>query len=217
MTVRVVLAEDHAIVRAGLRALLERTDDIVVVGEAENGRAALAAAGEHHPDVVVMDVSMPELNGVDATRQLAATAERVRIVALSAHTDSRFVAAMLAAGAAGYVAKDSAPEELPTAIRQVAAGRMFLSSRVTAGVVHDYLGRLRADEPALCPELTPRERDVVQLLAEGCNTREVARRIGVSTKTVDNHRSRIMRKLGLNSVAALTKYAIREGLASLDG
>ena len=216
MSIRIVLADDHHIVRDGLRSLLEEQGDMEVIAEAENGRDAVALAAELRPDVVVMDVGMPDLNGMEATRQVLKRARGTRVVALSMHSDRRFVAGMLEAGASGYVIKDAAFEELARAIRAVVDGRTFLCPAVAGVVVGDYLNRRAAGEPAPARPLTPREREVLQLLAEGSATKQIAARLGVSVKTVETHRSRIMAKLNIRSVAELTKYAIREGLTSLD-
>lgn len=216
MSIRIVLADDHHIVRDGLRSLLEEQGDMEVIAEAENGRDAVALAAELRPDVVVMDVGMPDLNGMEATRQVLERARGTRVVALSMHSDRRFVAGMLEAGASGYVIKDAAFEELARAIRAAVDGRTFLCPAVAGVVVEDYLNRRAADEPTPARPLTPREREVLQLLAEGSATKQIAARLGVSVKTVETHRSHIMAKLNIHSVAELTRYAIREGLTSLD-
>ena len=216
MSIRIVLADDHHIVRDGLRSLLEEQDDMEVVAETDNGREAVALAAQLRPDVVVMDVGMPDLNGIEAARQVRGRAPGSRVVALSMHSDRRFVAGMLEAGASGYVIKDAAFEELARAIRAVHEGRTFLCPAVAGVIVEDYLGRRAATQPAPARLLTPREREVLQLLAEGSSTKQTAARLGVSAKTIETHRSHIMEKLAIRSVAELTKYAIREGLTSLD-
>lgn len=216
MNIRIVLADDHHIVRDGLRSLLEEQDDMQVLAEAENGREAVALAVRLRPDVLVMDVGMPDLNGMEATRQVCDRAPGTRVVALSMHSDRRFVTDMLEAGASGYVIKDAAFEELARAIRIVREGHTFLCPAVAGAIVEDYLGRRAAAQPALARPLTPREREVLQLLAEGRSTKQIAGRLSVSIKTVETHRSHIMAKLRIRSVAELTKYAIREGLTSLD-
>jgi DNA-binding NarL/FixJ family response regulator len=185
-----------------------------VVGEAEDGRTAVSLARELRADVVIMDLTMPGLNGVDATRQLAASRPGLRVLALSMHSDKRFVQQMLRAGATGYLLKDCAYEELAQAVRTVASGRVYLSPSVAGLVVDECIerwGGSRADV------LTPREREVVQLLAEGMPTKVVAAELGLSAKTVESHRKSIMMKLGIGSLAELTKYAVREGITSLDG
>jgi len=216
MSTRILLADDHKIMREGLRSLLAEAFDMEVVAEAEDGRSAVELAKKLSPDVVVMDISMPDLNGVEATRQILKYAPRAKVIALSMHSDRQFVARMLEAGASGYVLKDAAFEELATAIRTVVAGRVHLGPRIAGLVVEDYVQRLPETEPKVSSPLTAREREVLQLLAEGKGTKEAARLLKVSAKTVETHRRNIMEKLNLHSIAELTKYAIREGLTSLD-
>lgn len=219
MGIRVLLVDDHQIVRDGLRSLLDKQLDIQVVGEAENGREALESARALRPDVVVMDIGMRELNGIDATRQLKAEHPEMRVVALSMHADRRYVSEMLAAGASGYLLKDSAFEELTQALRSVASGQMFLSKGVSGTVLDDYIRRLTettSSTPSGGRALSPREREVLQLIAEGASTKEAAARLHLSVKTVETHRRQIMDKLGIYNIAGLIKYAVREGLASLD-
>lgn len=217
MSIRIVLADDHKIVRDGLRSLLDNQDGMSVIAEAENGRAIVDLAMELRPDVVVMDVGMPDLNGMEATRQIVGQDPNIRVIALSMHSDKRFVEGMLSAGAVGYVLKDSAFETLATAIRTVVKEGAYLCAKVAGVVVSDYVSRLpraRADDQ---PALTPREREVLQLLAEGNTTKQIASQLSVSVKTIETHRSRIMEKLDMRSIAELTKYAVREGLTSLEG
>ncbi len=216
MTIRIVLADDHKIVRDGLTSMLQAQPDMDVVAQADNGRSAVQMAEELRPDVVVMDAGMPDLNGIQPTRQVTEAAPGVRVIALSMHSDRRFVEGMLSAGAAGYVLKDSAFEELATAIRTVVDGQTYLCPTVTGIVVANYVRRRPGPESTAHTALTPREREVLQLLAEGKATKQVASRLGVSVKTLETHRSRIMEKLGIHSIAELTKYAIREGLTSLE-
>ena len=226
MGTRILLADDHQIVREGLKSLLEQHADMEVVGEARDGRAAVQMAHDLAPDVVVMDVAMPLLNGIEATRQITAREPHAKVVALSMHSDRRFMTEMLKAGAKGYLLKDGAFEELATAIRSVVSDRVYLSPRIAEVVVDDYVRRADAradDEQALArppagafSRLTPREREVLQLMAEGRATKEIALDLKVSIKTVETHRRQMMDKLDIHSVAELTKYAIREGLTSLD-
>ena len=212
---RVLLADDHKILRQGLRTLLEQEEDMHVVGEADNGRASVKLASELAPDVVIMDVAMPDLNGIDATRRITEAEPHTRVLALSMHSDGRYVKGMLQAGARGYILKDCAAEELTHAIRTVMADQVYVSPGVTGTIVHDYVRQLSAtaDEPST---LSQREREVLQLLAEGGSTSHIAAELHLSVKTIETHRKHIMDKLGLRSIAELTKYAIREGLTTLD-
>jgi DNA-binding NarL/FixJ family response regulator len=212
--IRIILADDHRIVREGLRALLSGEPDMTVIAEADNGRKAVSLAQELRPDLVIMDVSMPDLNGIEATHQILARDPLIRVIALSIHSDRRFVLRMFEAGAAGYLLKDCAYEELTRAIRVVAEGDPYLSQGIAGLVLGELLGRLLAGDPQ-GPELTGREREVLQLITEGHTTKQIASKLKVSVKTVETHRRQIMDKVKLNSVAELTKYAIREGLTSL--
>jgi DNA-binding NarL/FixJ family response regulator len=215
---KILLADDHQIVREGLRSLLNQHEDMEVVAEARNGRDAVQLAQELQPDVVVMDVGMPGLNGIEATRQITAREPEAKVVALSMHSDRRFMGEMLKAGAKGYLLKDGAFEELATAIRSVVADKVYLSPRIADVVVDDYVRRTpgQGGDTSAFAKLTPREREVLQLMAEGRATKEIALDLKVSIKTVETHRRQIMEKLNIHSVAELTKYAIREGLTSLD-
>ncbi len=216
MAVRILLADDHKIVRDGLRSLLEKQQGMEVVGEAENGRLALELARQKKPDVVIMDVSMPDLNGIEATRQMLAAQPGVRVIALSMHSDRRLVAGMLQAGASGFLLKDCAFDELARAINAVMSNQPYLSPRITGTVIQDYVRRMTPSESSTADALTKREREVLQLLAEGWSPRQIGTHLYVGTKTVETHRRRIMQKLGLHSIAELTKYAVREGLTSLE-
>ncbi len=213
---RILLADDHRIVREGLRTMLESQPDMQVVGEAENGRDAVEMVKQLAPDVVVMDIGMPGLNGIEATRQVVAGDAPSRVIALSMHADRRFMSEMLKAGASGYLLKDGAFDELAIAIRSVVANKVYLSPGIADVVVEDYVRHLPKAEPSAFAALTPREREVLQLLAEGKATKQVAMVLHVSTKTVETHRRQLMEKLDLHSVAELTKYAIREGLTSVE-
>jgi len=216
MGIRIIIADDHKIVRDGLRALLEKQPGMVVAAEGENGRMTVKLARELSPDVVIMDIGMPDLNGIDATRQIVAENPGIRVVALSMHSDKRFVAEMFKAGACAYLLKDCAFEELAHAVRVVIAGRVYLSPEIAGPVMEDYVHRLSAAGSSGFTVLTAREREVLQLLAEGNATRQIAALLHVSVKTVETHRQQIMNKLGINNVADLIKYAIREGLTSLE-
>jgi len=216
MSIRIVLADDHKILRDGLRSLLEQHPDMQVIAEADNGRATVKLAQELKPDVVVMDIGMPDLNGIDATKQIVTKAPGVKVIALSMHSDKRFVQGMLAAGASGYMLKDSAFEELARAIHVVVANQTYLSPEV-AGVVVESMVSKTARRPGRLPaNLTDREREVLQLMSEGKSTKQIAATLDVSIKTIETHRSRIMDKVGIHSVAELTKFAIREGLTSVE-
>jgi len=217
MAIRVLIADDHKIMLAGLRSLLEKQTDIEVVAEAENGRKAVQLAIENKPDVVVMDVSMPDLNGIEATKQIVEGLTDTRVIALSMHSDKRFVMGMLRVGASGYLLKDCASQELANAIHQVAEGKKYLSPEITGVVIDDYvLGGPLGDDTTVSSVLSAREREVLQLIAEGWSTKQIASHLYVSIKTIETHRRQIMRKLGLHSIADLTKYAIREGLTSIE-
>lgn len=216
MTIRIVLADDHKIVRDGLRSLLGKEKDMEVVAEADNGRTTVELVKDMRPDVVVMDIGMRDLNGVEATRQVSSGWPGVKVVALSMHSDRRFVEGMLEAGAAGYLLKDSAFEELARAIRAVVAGQTYLAPDVAGVVVETLVRKSPRTPPSRSAALTPREREVLQLLSEGKATKHIASLLNVSVKTIETHRSRIMDKLGVYSVAGLTKYAIREGLTDAE-
>jgi len=216
MSVKIILADDHRIMREGLRALLEKQSGMEIIAEAEDGRTTVDLAHELKPDVVVIDISMPDLNGIDATRQIISASPHIKVIALSMHSDRKFVREMLSAGASGYLLKDSAFEELGTALAAVLNNQTYLSPKIADTVVRDYLGKIDTTESRTSPSLTHREREVLQLLAEGRTTKEIASKLCVSIKTIETHRKQIMEKVGLNSVAELTKYAIREGLTSLE-
>jgi DNA-binding NarL/FixJ family response regulator len=222
-TATILLVDDHQILRQGLQSLLNRHPDLKVIGEAGDGRAAVQLARELSPDVVVMDVAMPGLNGIDATRQMVLAHPNTKVIALSMHRDRRFAEEMLRAGAKAYLVKDEAFEELAEAIRTVLSGRVYLSPRVAGGVVENLLKRDGhtgdgdgRSAPSAFVRLSPREREVLQLMAEGRATKEIATDLGVSVKTIETHRRQLMEKLNLYSVAELTKYAVREGLTQLD-
>jgi DNA-binding NarL/FixJ family response regulator len=213
--VRILIADDHRLFREGLRSLLGREPTFEVVGEAANGREALARAREMAPDIVLMDMAMPGLNGVEAIRRLREEQPRCRVLAVSMHSSHSYVLRALQAGAAGYVLKDAAYLELTRAIHSVLHGGVYLSPEVAGELVEEHLQHLAAHHPPR-ETLTPREREVLQLMAEGAGTREIAKMLGVSVKTVETHRRNIMHKLDLHSVAELTKFAVREGLTSLE-
>lgn len=215
MSTRILLVDDHVLMREGLRALLSADPENEVVGEASNGREALEMAGRLSPDIVVMDVGMPDLNGFEATRQLSSVSPRSRVIALSTHNDKRYVLAMLESGARGYVVKSAAADELMRAINTVTRNQIYLSPDIAGLVVDSYLGREYPEEGIGASLLGGREREVLQLLAEGKSSPEIAGIMHISVSTVETHRRNIMRKLDIHSVAELTKFAIREGLTQL--
>ena len=216
MSIKVLLADDHKIVRDGLHKLLDHEVGIEVIGEADTGRKTVELVLELMPDVVVMDITMPDLNGVDATRQIKKKVPNAKVLCLSMHTDKRFVMAVIRAGASGYLLKDSPFEELARAIRVVARNEVYLSSQIAHYVVDESINRTKDEKSMVYTVLTPREREIIQLLAEGKNAKTIALSLGISIKTVEAHRRQIMKKLKMHSIAELTKYAISEGLTSLD-
>lgn len=214
--IKIILADDHKITRDGLRALLEQQSTMSVIGEAENGREAIRLAIDLEPDIVVMDISMPELNGIEATRQIRAELPATKVIALSMYADRRYVIGMLKAGVSGYLLKNCAFDELVSAIDAVLKNDSFLSPRIADTVIKDYAHVLEHGEASIAASLSSREREVLQLIAEGLSTKKIAERIHVSVKTVETHRQQIMKKLEAGSVAELTKIAVREGLTSLE-
>jgi two-component system, NarL family, response regulator NreC len=222
VSMRILLVDDHQILLQGLRGMLENHPDYEVVGEASNGRIAVEMARELKPDAVLMDVAMPDLNGIEATRQIVNESPTTKVIALSMHEDPLFVREMLRAGASGYLLKESAFDELIRALRAVASNQAFFSPAVARVVMGDYLDRVQGKEPPaqangsrVFDVLSAREREVLQLIAEGNSTRDIAKQLFVSVKTVEGHRRLIMQKTGIKSVAELTRYAIREGLTKL--
>lgn len=205
---RILLADDHAVVRNGFRMILAAQEDMEVVGEASNGREAVDAAARLQPEVVVMDVTMPELNGIEATRRIAEVAPRSRVLALSMHKDAVYVREILRAGAKGYLLKDSGEGDLLIAVRAIARGEAFLSPAVSEGVLTDY--RKHVTDPL--DLLTTREREVLQWIAEGKTNKEVATALSLSVYTVEAHRGRIMEKLNLHSTGELVRFAVRHGV-----
>jgi len=215
--IRLLLADDHAVVRSGLRLLLEAQPDMAIVGEAENGADAIRRAGELAPDVVLMDIEMPGMNGIEATRRIKAQSPATAVLALTMYEDDQYFFEMLRAGAAGYVPKRAAPDELVSAIRAVSRGEVFLYPSLAGRLVLDYLQRRAVEEQAPpADELTPREQEVLTLIAQGLSNNEIGDQLVISAKTVDRHRENIMRKLNLHNRVDLVKYALRKGLIDLE-
>lgn len=215
MAIKIFLADDHKIFRQGLRGLLAEEHDITIVGEAEDGRAALEQIAKLRPDVVVMDVGMPTLNGIEATRQIKKDFAKTHVVALSMHVDEKFVAEMLRAGAVGYLCKKCDADELVTAIHAAVSGKTYLSPSISGSLVERYVRNAGASPTSAFSQLTDREREILQLLVEEKSIKEIAGQLSVSIKTVHAHREHLMRKLNVQTVAGLTKYAVREGLTEL--
>ncbi|WP_320042870.1 response regulator transcription factor [uncultured Desulfobacter sp.] len=219
MKINIILADDHHLIREGLRLLLDREKDFSVLAEADDGRAALSAVKKFKPDLVIMDVSMPELNGMEATRKIISEAPGTKIMALSMYSDKRFVEGMFQAGVSGYILKNCIAKELVSAIRLVAKGQVYISPEIAGTIVDGYLSRVVPENDmnrrTSRKTLTDREREILQLISEGQNTKEIAEKLHVSSKTVDAHRRNIMTKIGVQSIAELTKFAIREGITTL--
>jgi two-component system response regulator NreC len=213
--IKLMLADDHEIVRAGLRMLLGAQSDMEIVAEASSGGEAIELAQTHQPDVVLMDIAMPDMNGMEATRQLKVRCPSVAVLALTIHEEQGYFFQMLDAGASGYIPKRAAPEDLVQAIRTVHRGEVFLHSSVATVLVKDYLQRGGAVTGADLSSLTEREREVLTLIAEGLTNKQIGERLGISPKTVARHRDNITKKLALSSRAELTRYAIQKGLIGL--
>ncbi len=217
MNIRLLIADDHKMMREGLKSLISKEPGMSIVGEAENGEETVNLSRKTAPHVAIIDVTMPDLNGIEATRKIIKDNPNIKVVGLSGHPDRHFVREMLKAGASAYILKQTAFDELIRAIHEVMAGRTYLSPEVTQGLVDSYVrsSPRKGENPAFAT-LTDREREALQLLAEGRSSKEIANKMGVSVKTVETHRRNIMEKLNLHSVAELTKYAIREGVTSLE-
>jgi DNA-binding NarL/FixJ family response regulator len=221
MAIKVMLVDDHALVRAGFRAILEGLKDVVVVAEADDGRKALKLVDRYHPDVVLMDIAMPGLNGLDATARLRKQHPDVQVIMLSMYMTEEYVLGALRSGASGYLIKDANPAELELAVRAAARGERYLSPGVSKHIIEDYLRRTGSgDEIDLAAEagepLTQRQREVLQLIAEGYTSREIAQVLHISQKTVESHRQAIMERLDVHDLAGLVRYAVRTGLVSSD-
>jgi DNA-binding NarL/FixJ family response regulator len=215
LKIKILLADDHKIMRAGLRSILEKEPDMEILGEAQNGLVALQLAKKLRPDLIIMDISMPDLNGIEATSRILAELSGLRVLALSMHSDRGFLIKMLKAGASGYLLKDCASEELIDAVHVIMKNRLYISPAMVDDMVRGYVQMASREDLSAFSVLTARERDVLQKLAEGKSVKEIAHDLIISVKTVETFRHRIEDKLCLHSIAELTKYAIREGLTSL--
>jgi two-component system response regulator NreC len=211
--IRIVLADDHTIIRSGLRLLLERQPDFKVVAEAEDGRQAVQLVAKHHPDVVILDIGMPQLNGIEATRQIVAQESHPNVVILSMHSDESYVLRALKAGARAYILKNAAEADLIRAVQAVSEGKSFFSPVISKMLLEDYMRQVREKEVEDTYDLlTPREREILQLIAEGKTNKEIATILGLSPHTVETHRGNILEKLNLHSVPELILYAVRKGI-----
>lgn len=215
MEKKILICDDHKIFREGLRALLAAQPGIKVVGGARDGIEAVKLARELAPDIVIMDISMPGLNGIEAARKIAKSRRAPKVIALSMHNDRKYVTEIIKAGARAYLLKDSAFEELMDAVKAVSCGRFFLSAGITSIVLDDYIKGPSRDPKSAYSVLSAREREVLQLLAEGLRTKEISQKLSLSVKTVETHRKKIMEKLDITSIAGLTRYAVKEGLITL--
>jgi two-component system response regulator NreC len=215
MSIKLVLADDHSLIRVGLQSLIEKETDLQIIGQASDGRQTVSLVQKLKPDIVIMDISMPGLNGIEATRQIKAIDENIKIIALSVHDEALYVRRMLKAGASGYLVKHSDFNELVEAIRAVMRDQLYLSPRISNELVRDYLKHLPDDEATAFSILSEREREILQLLAEGKTKQEIAKILFLSVKTVDSHRQNIMNKLSITTLSDLIRYAIREGISEL--
>ena len=213
--VRILLADDHKILRDGLHSMLDAQQGFEVVAVADTGRKAVRLVDKHKPDVVIMDINMPELNGIDATRQIKASRPETKVITLSMYSDRHFIEGMLKAGVSGYLIKECAFEDMVKAVRMVMKDKVFLSTEITRAVIGEYVEILRNGSQSRGEELTNREREILQLIAEGHSTKMIAEKLFISTKTVETHRRNIMDKLEIHTIPELTKYALRIGLTSL--
>jgi DNA-binding NarL/FixJ family response regulator len=218
--IRIILADDHTLVRSGIRALLQHIPDVQVVAEAGDGRQAVDLIEQYQPDLVLMDIAMPGLNGLEALTRISKRFPNVRVVVLSMHANEEYVLQALRSGAAGYLLKDAATPELELAVQAVAEGKTYLSPSISKQVVDEYLHRTNPDRPMqdsvldAFEQLTPRQREVLQLVAEGHNTQQIAHKLNISVKTVETHRLQLMTRLNIHDIAGLVRYAIRKGIVS---
>jgi DNA-binding NarL/FixJ family response regulator len=216
MSIKILLADDHEIVRYGLRCVIEEQPDMEVVGDAVNGRTAINLTHQLKPDVVIMDISMPDMNGIEATRRIRKEIPDTKVIVLSMHHKRQFVIDMLKSGVSGYILKTKVHDDLIRAIKAAVADEVYLSSKITGIVAHDIASNLPTSDKSAYAILTPREREVLQLISEGKSTKESALHLNVSIKTIESTRRQIMQKLDIHNVADLTKYAVNEGITSLD-
>lgn len=215
MAIRILLADDHKLVREGLCSLLQKESDFEIVAQAENGRDAVRFAREYHPEIAVLDVHMPDLNGADAARQILDENPDIRIIALSVNSSRKFVNGMLKAGASGYLVKTCAYDELTNAIRIVSGGQSYLSPQLQHMLIKNYVANIADDDNSATSILTKREKEVLKLIAEGLTSKKIASRLHLSDKTIATHRLQIMNKLNLKNVADLTRFAVKEGIVSI--
>lgn len=217
MAIEVILVDDHFVVRHGIKSILSREEDIEVIAEASNGEEAIRLAAEESPDVVVMDIALPVLNGLEASRQILKHNKRIKVLILSMYDNRGFIEKALQYGIRGYILKDSAAEEIVHAVREVHAGRYFLSTRISSFVIHDYISQKRKSKRIIksVSLLTSREREVLQLIAEGLHNKEIAEKLNLSVKTVFVHRNNMMQKLDIHNQAHLIRFALKEGISSL--
>ena len=215
MKTKILLVDDHKILRDGICSIVKGYPDMEVIGEAADGKKALQLVEELSPDVVIMDISMPDLNGIDATRRIISDHPKIKVIALSMHHDKQFVSEIFKAGASGYLLKDCAFDELEHAVRIVMDGKTYINPQIASLVIESLVNQPPTSSPKSFSLLTDREREVLQLIAEGQSTKEIAGKLSVSAKTIESHRRQVMGKLNIRNVAELTKYAIREGLTSV--
>jgi len=216
MKISILLADDHKILRDGIRSLLEKEPDFEVVGEADSGRTAIEMACNLKPDVIIMDIGMPDINGIEATREILSRVPSIQVLALSMYSDKRFVVEMLNAGATGYLVKDCAFDEMLSAVRSVASNQRYIAPKLLETFIDDYMKNKCTNGMLKKTRLTPRESEVLRLIAQGYNSKKIASELNISVKTVDTHRQNIEHKLELYSVADLTRHAIKVGLISID-
>ncbi len=216
MSIRILLADDHKMIRTSLGRLLEEEMNLEIIGEADNGRETVKLAKELMPDIVIMDIGMPELNGIEATKQIIQISNKIKVIALSMHSDKLFVTGMFKAGASGYILKDCAFEELIDAINTVIENKIYLSKEITGTVISELVEAISKDTMGETTSLSDREKEVLQLLVEGKSTKEIANSLNLSIKTIESHRKNIMTKLDIYTIPELTKYAVRMGITSLN-